>query len=238
MDLFCSNCGNQLREGAKFCNKCGNRVNTEPENTFQNQQIQDYNQFQNNTNTGFNPYSNINQPNFSNNYPSNEYQQPNYPQKYTKEPLTWGTALGNYWACRFSGRCSRWEWWFTVLTFYIPLVFILVFVLPAMGIFPFTYIILFLLIQFIPNLAFWTRRLHDCNMTGWWQLLFFIPLIIGFCFGFASSQTNNYSDAKNLLEIGQAIEIGGSIITFIFSLIIVFSAGTPGPNQYGPPSKY
>lgn len=57
MDLFCSNCGNRLREGTKFCNKCGNQVNTEQSNNnpFNNQ-------FQNNINTGFTPYSNINQP--------------------------------------------------------------------------------------------------------------------------------------------------------------------------------
>ncbi|MFC0323116.1 DUF805 domain-containing protein [Gallibacterium melopsittaci] len=30
---------------------------------------------------------------------------------------------------------------------------------------------------FIPSIAVGTRRLHDINRSGWWQLLWFIPII-------------------------------------------------------------
>ncbi len=30
---------------------------------------------------------------------------------------------------------------------------------------------------FLPSLAVGTRRLHDTGRSGWWQLLFLIPLV-------------------------------------------------------------
>jgi uncharacterized membrane protein YhaH (DUF805 family) len=36
---------------------------------------------------------------------------------------------------------------------------------------------LFWLATFIPDLAVYVRRLHDTDRSGWWLLLFFVPLI-------------------------------------------------------------
>lgn len=33
------------------------------------------------------------------------------------------------------------------------------------------------LVFFIPTIAVATRRLHDTGRSGWWQLLWFIPII-------------------------------------------------------------
>jgi len=35
----------------------------------------------------------------------------------------------------------------------------------------------FALVSIIPSIAAGARRLHDTNKTGWWQLLYFIPLL-------------------------------------------------------------
>jgi len=37
----------------------------------------------------------------------------------------------------------------------------------------------FVLISIIPSIAIATRRLHDIDKSGWWQLLYLVP-IIGF----------------------------------------------------------
>ena len=36
---------------------------------------------------------------------------------------------------------------------------------------------LFNLANFVPGLAVGTRRLHDIDRSGWWQLLWFVPII-------------------------------------------------------------
>lgn len=36
---------------------------------------------------------------------------------------------------------------------------------------------IFTLVLLVPSLAMTTRRLHDINKSGWWQLLFLIPFI-------------------------------------------------------------
>ena len=65
MGLFCSNCGNQLREGAKFCNKCGSKVNTdETSNNIQNTN-QKTNPFSNSQISSFNPFQNNSADNFT-----------------------------------------------------------------------------------------------------------------------------------------------------------------------------
>ena len=37
--------------------------------------------------------------------------------------------------------------------------------------------IIFGLAIIIPNISVTARRLHDINRSGWWQLLWFIPLL-------------------------------------------------------------
>jgi len=88
-------------------------------------------------------------------------------------------ALKNYF--NFSGRATRKQYWMFYL-FYI-LFLILLTVLDVMldtyneevgmgllsGIFA--------LLMFIPSLSILFRRFHDIGRSGWWILLFLIPLI-------------------------------------------------------------
>lgn len=41
----------------------------------------------------------------------------------------------------------------------------------------FSALMLFSLIVLIPSISLGTRRLHDTNMSGWWQLVALIPVI-------------------------------------------------------------
>jgi len=69
----------------------------------------------------------------------------------------------------FEGRATRSEfWWFMLFGFVVSL--ILASIHPTIE-------TLFSLAIFLPSLAVGSRRLHDIDKSGWWQLLHIIPLI-------------------------------------------------------------
>ncbi len=69
----------------------------------------------------------------------------------------------------FDGRASRSEyWWFSLFTFLASL---------AAGLVSDTVGALFSLAILLPSLAVGARRLHDVNRSGWFQLLWLVPLI-------------------------------------------------------------
>jgi uncharacterized membrane protein YhaH (DUF805 family) len=69
----------------------------------------------------------------------------------------------------FTGCAKRSEfWWWTLFTFLVSV---------ATGYFSQTASGLFSLATLLPSLAVGARRLHDTDRTGWWQLLWFIPVI-------------------------------------------------------------
>lgn len=83
----------------------------------------------------------------------------------------------------FSGRARRSEyWWFALFVFIIE--FILAFFgkmngagdIQGMNIFTILTGI-FCLAIFLPSLAVTIRRLHDTGKSGWWVLLYLIPVI-------------------------------------------------------------
>ena len=93
------------------------------------------------------------------------------------------TALKNY--TNFHGRARRKEYWyFSVINLLVLL---------ALTVIEYSYNIrtfdlgfggsigllssLYLLFIFLPTLTVTTRRLHDTNRSGWWQLLYFVPVV-------------------------------------------------------------
>ena len=88
-------------------------------------------------------------------------------------------ALRNY--AVFAGRARRKEYWFFYL-FNVLIFFILIVLDGVIGTAHHEGGIgwlsgLYLLFIFIPTLAVTVRRLHDSNRTGWWLLIFLIPII-------------------------------------------------------------
>jgi uncharacterized membrane protein YhaH (DUF805 family) len=85
---------------------------------------------------------------------------------------------------QFTGRSDRKEFWYYVLFYLIVSAILSVIdgtIFPSaigadgMSIDPLTSI--FGLISLIPGIAVSVRRLHDTGRSGWWYLLWFIPLI-------------------------------------------------------------
>jgi uncharacterized membrane protein YhaH (DUF805 family) len=69
----------------------------------------------------------------------------------------------------FGGRATRSEYWWFVL--FIVLVGL------AASIVSNTLSGLFSLATLLPQIAAATRRLHDTNRSGWWQLIVLVPVI-------------------------------------------------------------
>ena len=69
----------------------------------------------------------------------------------------------------FTGRASRSEYWWFVL-------FIVLVSAAASYVSP-TLSALFSLGTLLPAIAAATRRLHDTNRSGWWQLIVLVPLV-------------------------------------------------------------
>jgi len=69
----------------------------------------------------------------------------------------------------FNGRAIRPEyWWFALFTFLLGAV---------TGIVSDVLYAIASLATLLPSLAVGARRLHDTNRSGWWQLLWIIPVI-------------------------------------------------------------
>jgi uncharacterized membrane protein YhaH (DUF805 family) len=81
-------------------------------------------------------------------------------------------AFKNY--ANFSGRARRKEYWMFFLIYsllYVGLSFI-------DGLLGSAWLSsIFSLVLLIPSISYAARRLHDTGRSGWWQLLYLIPLI-------------------------------------------------------------
>ncbi len=84
-------------------------------------------------------------------------------------------AIKNKYA-QFDGRAQREEYWMYFL-FYIISYIVVAFVSYILHM-PFL-VVIFILAILMPSIAITTRRLHDINRSGWWQLLGLIPIIGG-----------------------------------------------------------
>ena len=75
----------------------------------------------------------------------------------------------------FKGRATRSEFWYFAL--FYSIVYFLISIgtisIPELHIISF----LFFLLTFFPYIAVTTRRLHDRNRSGWWQLMVLLPFV-------------------------------------------------------------
>ncbi len=90
------------------------------------------------------------------------------------ENIHWFLDPIKYQYTDFTGRATRQQYWMYALWYLILYVGIFIvggfFGVGALS-------ILFSFAVLIPSIAIATRRLHDTDMSGWWQLIGFIPLL-------------------------------------------------------------
>jgi uncharacterized membrane protein YhaH (DUF805 family) len=78
------------------------------------------------------------------------------------------TCLKKY--AEFGGRASRSEYWWFILAMFVLQIVVSVILGDIVA-------LLVNLALLLPQLAAGTRRLHDMGKSGWFQLLWFIPLL-------------------------------------------------------------
>ena len=81
----------------------------------------------------------------------------------------------------FSGRARRKEYWIFSLINYIIIFFLYILQIVTIEstlwlIFPIIFF-LYAVAVFLPGLAVNIRRLHDIGKSGWWYLIYLIPII-------------------------------------------------------------
>lgn len=100
----------------------------------------------------------------------------------------------------FKGRATRSEYWYFVLFNFIVTVLLSMLDL-AFGLYDIESNIgvlsgLYSVVAILPGLAVGTRRLHDIDRSGWWQLMVFIPVIgtivLAIMFMLDSKEDNEY----------------------------------------------
>ncbi|MGJ7914003.1 DUF805 domain-containing protein [Massilia sp. LXY-6] len=93
----------------------------------------------------------------------------------------------------FEGTASRSEYWWFFLFLCLASLFC--------GVFSNALQLGFNIATLLPSLAVATRRLHDTDRSGWWQLLYFVPLIgwiILIVFWAQESRLNRYANSRDV----------------------------------------
>jgi uncharacterized membrane protein YhaH (DUF805 family) len=113
----------------------------------------------------------------------------------TGDPMTFldsiKTCFSKY--ATFDGTASRSEYWWFFLFLLLGSAFC--------GVFSAKLQMAFNLVTLLPSLAAGARRLHDTDRSGWWQLLFIVPLvgwIVLIVFWAQESRPNRYAGSTNL----------------------------------------
>ena len=171
--MFCKNCGSQVPDGTRFCTVCGAAL-TEAEKPAQSfggsrgeTEFRESGSYKEKpfviTNTDTSGGSSAQQE-FN---PNESYHNPSF-----------GEALRSFFVryIDFSGRSSRAEYWFVFLMNFIvssAVTFMTKQISNVFGILDLIYNLAVL----IPMLAIDFRRLHDTGRSGWFILLWFVPIV-------------------------------------------------------------
>ena len=135
----------------------------------------------------------------------------------------------------FNGRASRSEFWFFILLISI-LDSSAIFYYIATDSIDFLYMYFFVVLFYLlPVISVTARRLHDINLSGWWQIIIFLPSFLGIFFQYYIEGTLLVAYSK-LVIVPAAIFLN-LITIIIFILILVMKAknfSDRNINQFGP----
>ena len=132
----------------------------------------------------------------------------------------------------FKGRATRAEFWWWA-AFWIAGLIITGIIDQISGLTSVLNVI-FWAATLIPSISVGSRRLHDINKTGYWQLLWIVPIVatvIIILIGLRTDRAN--LDGWSLYDTAIGIT---SVLTFIVIFLLIYylaQQGDKGPNKYG-----
>ena len=88
-----------------------------------------------------------------------------------------------------------------------------------------------LLVMLYPSLAVSTKRLHDLDLSGWWNLPYFVPCILEA----VAKVTGVYGTESTPSQLGKVLRRVSMFTALVYLIHVGFFPGSPGLNTYGPP---
>lgn len=96
-------------------------------------------------------------------------------------------------------------------------------------------------IYWCASITLMTRRLHDLNKSGWYQLLFLVPTFI-FIAAAVTLVLGIGLQNVGISVVGIALIVIAGLFGLVFQLWVLLKKGSEGPNDYGPdplaPTEY
>lgn len=77
----------------------------------------------------------------------------------------------------FAGRAGRSEFWYFVLFYTVVCLVLTLIDIALLGEDGILFSGIFALVMLIPSISVTVRRLHDIDRSGWWTLLWIVPVI-------------------------------------------------------------
>ena len=132
----------------------------------------------------------------------------------------------------FRSRATRAEfWWWAV--FWITGLIITGIIDQISGL-PSILNVIFWAATLMPSISVGSRRLHDINKTGWWQLLWLIPIVttvIIILIGLRADRSD--LDGWSFYDTAIGIVTVLTLIVIVLLIYFLIQQGDKGPNKYG-----
>lgn len=121
----------------------------------------------------------------------------------------------------FDGRINRAKYWIAVAVYFVVTLIAMGLMFALHGMIGMVLMGIIYVVMIVSGIAVGIKRLHDCDKSGWWLLVFYLlPGLLS-----AAAMSMDDSIILNLLSF--AVSIWGL-------LQLGFLRGTIGPNRFGP----
>jgi len=130
----------------------------------------------------------------------------------------------------FEGRVGRQDFWMFILFCFVLNIIFNIFNIELVG----TLVSLALL---LPTLAITTRRLHDIGKSGWWQLVWVMPIIGGMAILIVSAILFGGEFATVMSFMLIIPFMIANILIVVLGVYFLMKETTPADNQFGTPAK-
>jgi len=121
----------------------------------------------------------------------------------------------------FDGRINRAKYWLAVAIYFVVTLIAMGLMFALHGMIGMVLMGIIYVVMIVSGIAVGIKRLHDCDKSGWWLLVFYLVP------GLLSAAAVNMDDSLILNLLSFAVSIWGLVQ-------LGFLRGTIGPNRFGP----